>query len=178
MVLSSVDAADDFCDSVVAFIDTLPVCQTILPRQPSYKLGTLVTNVLNTTYNAHDALEDVRVLDRVFDVLNVQEELKRFSFAPKEVVNSINFLDAKASNFTSLHPLIAAGVCKTLTAENIAGSGLHMRHLRKIYERKGHEGLRATFTAKNNVGKARVCDNKKLLDGIIHKMACYFEQHK
>lgn len=63
----------------------------------------------------------------------------------------------------TLHPLIANGVMKMSTAENIAGSGLEYRHLKKIVERDGEDGLTDCFSAKNSEGKSRVTNSKKVL---------------
>ena len=50
----------------------------------------------------------------------------------------------KAKNVGSLHALISEGIVKMATAENIAGSGLKLCHLRSIYDRQGEDGLRDT----------------------------------
>ena len=37
--------------------------------------------------------------------------------------------------------LVAKGIYKQATAENIAGSGLQLCHLRTIYDREGEDGF-------------------------------------
>lgn len=47
------------------------------------------------------------------------------------------FNETKSRNIDSLNCLIASGVLKTATAENIAGSGLNLHHLQLIWQRDG-----------------------------------------
>lgn len=62
--------------------------------------------------------------------------------------NQLAYNREKNKNFESLHPLIAAGVMKMTTAQNIAGSGLCLAHLHKIHSRDGEDGLRNIFVSK------------------------------
>lgn len=75
-----------------------------------------------------------------------------------------SFFNEKSKHITSFHVLIAKGVKKHNTAENIAGSGLNLSHLHKIFQRDGEDGLRATFVQRNSEGQARVYSTKLVLD--------------
>jgi hypothetical protein len=88
----------------------------------------------------------------------------------------------KSKNITSFNPLLAAGVMKTLmkrlpmktaTAENIDGSGLCLQHLRTTVSRDGEDGLRNTFTTKNDNGLPRVTNIKNILDKVV-LVVCLF----
>ena len=59
------------------------------------------------------------------------------------------FQSCKNRNVGSLHCLVASGVIKLATAENIAGSGLNLQHLKLVWQRDGEDGIRNIFTAKN-----------------------------
>lgn len=74
-----------------------------------------------------------------------------------------SFLNEKSKHITSLHVLIGKGV-KLNTAENIAGSGLNLSYLHKIFQKDGEDGLRATYVQKNSDGQARVSSRKWVLD--------------
>ena len=65
---------------------------------------------------------------------------------------------------------------KRPTAENIAGSGLIVVHLRKIVLRKGEDGLMDIFTENNSNGKPRVTSVKSVLDEVIPKIVKYFSK--
>ena len=58
-------------------------------------------------------------------------------------------------------------------AENIAGSGLNLMHLYKIFQRNGEDVLRAIFTQKGEDGSPRVI--KRVVDDVIPNLALYFE---
>lgn len=76
-----------------------------------------------------------------------------------------------------MHVLIAKGVAEHKTAENIAGSGLNLAHLCKIFQRDGEDGMRATFAQKNSEGQARVSTTNRVLDSVIQKLVEYFEKN-
>lgn len=86
------------------------------------------------------------------------------------------FNETKSRNIDSLHCLIASGVLKTATAENVAGSGLNLHHLQLIWQRDGEDGLMNVLSAKNSLDKPRVTKEKRLLGNIISKLCCYFQK--
>lgn len=62
------------------------------------------------------------------------------------------------------------------TAENIAGSGLKLEHLKKIYLREREDGLQNTFTIKNSEGQPCVTNTKRTFESVIPKLAEYFSK--
>lgn len=157
------------------FIDSLSVFRKLYPNQ-SLKQVDLVSNLLGEIYDAHNAIEDVKVLAKLIQHVNLPtEDLMAHSFTPLAIANNILFNKAKALNLPSLDPLIYSGVIKRPTAENIAGSGLKLSHLKLLYTRGGEDALRDVFTAKNVEGFPRVTNVKKLLDEMIPKMSKFFE---
>ena len=79
-----------------------------------------------------------------------KQEIVHFSFSLKAVYNSLMYNREKAKNIRSLDILISSSVCKSTTAENIAGSELNLTHLHRMYTREGEDGLSNTFTGKQN----------------------------
>ena len=168
---------DTFCDHIISFVDSLPLLQNQLPDRNSYKLEDIVMDILTAElFEAHDATEDVAALQKVFQALHISlQTVRKFSISPTDVVKNRNFLNEKHRNFPSLQPLIARGVCSNHIAESIAGSGLQLSHLKKIYQRKGEDGLVSIFCA-DVEGKPRVTNSKKVLNTVIPKLAGYFDQ--
>lgn len=163
--------------TVSGFVDSLSVFKKAFTGQPNYKQETLVKTVLNTTYNAHDATEDVKTLGMLIKQAKLSgSEVLKFSFPPIAVHQSLFFSNEKSKNITSLHVLIAKGIVKHNTAENIAGSGLNLSHLHRIFQRDGEDGLRATFSQKTSDGHPRVSSAKRVLDSVIPKLVEYFEK--
>lgn len=103
------------------------------------------------------------------------KDLLAHSFTPQASLNAMKFNREKSKNVATLDILVAEGVCKRTTAENIAGSGLRLSHLKTIYERRGVDGLLNTFTEKNSEGQPRVTSCKRMLKSVRPKMAEYFK---
>lgn len=170
--LRSVGVLDKF--PVGAFVDTMSVFRKLYPKT-SLKQVDLVQSLIGTTYEAHNAMADVVALGKLVKFANLpQKEFMSHSFLPSAVANNLLFNSAKSENIESLNVLMYRGICKRPTAENIAGSGLKLCHLRVIYKRSGEDGLRDVLTSKNSEGFPRVTNCKKVLDEVIPKLVQYF----
>ena len=175
--LKNIGLENEFMDGVIGLIDSIPVFKKAFPNQECYKQEYLEKSVLKSSYLAHDALEDVRSLGRLVKHTGFShKEIIQHSYPPLAVHNSLLFSESKARNIDSLHPLISSGVLKRPTAENIAGSGLNMNDLRKIYSRSGEDGLRDTFVANNSEGLPRVTNAKRTLDDVLPKLVEYLSK--
>lgn len=85
----------------------------------------LVKSLLQTTYKAHDAIEDVKSLSMLIrKTLQhlTESEILAHSFSPTAVNNNYLFLKTTSRNIPSLEILIAKGIVKRATAKNIACS--------------------------------------------------------
>ncbi|KAL4220167.1 hypothetical protein ACF0H5_020576 [Mactra antiquata] len=168
-VLSKVNKFDRFSQCVMAICDSLALFRKVYPGRSTY--------ILNITYSAHDAAGDVWALSKLLQHAVSTLTMKDFCvylFSPKAVFyNNLNSRE-KAKNISSLKVLVSSGICKMATAENIAGSGLNLDQLKKIYVRDGEDGLLNTFTMKNSQGQPRVTNTKRILESVIPKLAEYF----
>ncbi|XP_045215031.2 uncharacterized protein LOC123565087 [Mercenaria mercenaria] len=165
---------DVFFKSVFGFVDSLSVFRKKYPGE-SLKQEHLARQHLGMTYNAHNAEADVEALGHLLKLCEVSD-LLNFSFSPVAVKNSLLFNCEKSKNLRSFDPLISKGICKRPTAENIAGSGLNVEHLKVYIRRSGEDGLRDTFTAVNCDGLPRVTNSKKVLEETVPKFCQYFYQ--
>ncbi|XP_062607534.1 uncharacterized protein LOC134269349 [Saccostrea cucullata] len=164
----------EFLDCVTGCIDSLNVFKKAFTSQ-SYKQEDLARTILNTTYDAHNAMEDVKVLGKLISHTRFDAtKMCIHSFPPSAVINQIKYNREKAKNVTSLHLLVGKGILKMSTAEKVAGSGLNLGHLKKIYEREGEDGLRNIFSCKNREGQPRVTNIKKTLEEIMPKLGQFF----
>lgn len=176
--VSNVNKLEDFLASVVGCLDTLPLFRKTYSDRSSYKQGDLVQDILGIQYNAHDALEDVRALVKLFQhCCALVNDLLKFTFSLNAVYHQCLSSKEKAKNLPSLSCLIASSVCKLPTAENIASSGLNLEHLRKIFIRDGEDGLHSTFTMKNSEGQPRVTNTKRTLETVIPKLADFLQKN-
>lgn len=170
---------DTFTETVCAFSDTLKVLRKKLPERTCHKQEDLVHDILRKNYEAHNAEGDVAALAELLVHLKVTpSELVKMTFPSEECHLQNIFLQEKAKNIASYHPLIAKGIMKTSLAENVAGSGLSVAHLRLIYKRNSNDGLLFAFTGKNSKGRPRVTDHKKTVEKVLPALAEHFDSEK
>lgn len=168
---------DIFLNYVLAFVDSLSMFRSKVPKLSSYKQEYLAQHFCEESYNAHNATDDVNMLIKIL----YKSDMTKSDFVKHSYSANCHFLqevfnETKSRNIDSLHCLIASGVLKTATAENIAGSGLNLHHLQLIWQRDGEDGLLNVLSAKNSLDKPRVTKDKRLLGNIIPKLCCYFQE--
>jgi len=159
-------------------VDSLNIFRKVFPKRSSYKQEDLVRGILFTDYKAHNAEEDVKSLASLVSKVVTEhgdKHVQENSFPATAAYFNLLSSKACAKNMPGLSRLVAFGIMKTATAENIAGSGLNVL-LKKIYERSGENGLRSTFTVTNGEGQPRVTNAKRTLEDVVPKLAKYFEK--
>ena len=153
---------DNFTETVVGLVDSLALFRSQFQKIGKYSQPYLAQHFCKEIYNAHNAEDDVKMLDKILIAANItSEQLFKYSYQTNSHLIQENFIKAKSKNLPSFHPLIASGVMKMTTAENIAGSGLSCVHLKLIYVRKGEDGLLDVLMSKNIFGKPRVSYDQK-----------------
>ncbi|XP_029289262.1 uncharacterized protein LOC115009442 [Cottoperca gobio] len=78
-VLRQFSLYTEFQQVVSGFVDTLPLSRNLHPDLPSYSQVNLVQHFLGKTYNAHDALEDARMLQELFNSWSPSNESIKLS---------------------------------------------------------------------------------------------------
>ena len=74
---------ETFLSVVVGYVDTWTVFRHEFPNRTSYKQVDLVKGLLGEEYEAHSALEDVRALQKLSEL--VKEKLLKYRFGAKEI---------------------------------------------------------------------------------------------
>lgn len=168
---------NDFCSCVFGLVDSLHVFKSIAPKSASYKQEDLARTFLSKEYDAHNAIADVECLSElvIYAVKQDDKCVTVKSFPPSDIKYNMDSIKEKKKNLPSLSVLVASGVMKTSTADNIASSGLNFKHLRTIFLRNGEDGLYNVFTMKNCEGLPRVTNSKRVLESVIPKLVSYFE---
>ncbi|CAG2223240.1 unnamed protein product [Mytilus edulis] len=148
-----------------------------IPKLPKYSQPYLAEHVCNKNYNAHNALDDVSMLNEILKAAQVSSvDLLKHTYSPGDHLLQENFNMNKLKNLPSLHFLIGQGVVKMTTAENISGSGLNFDHLKLIWKREGEDGLSNVLSAKNSIGKPRSSSDKKLVCSFVQKLSQLFAE--
>ncbi|CAC5366195.1 unnamed protein product [Mytilus coruscus] len=151
-----------YLENCVGCIDSIVVMKPKFPKLPKYSQPYLAEHICNKNYNAHNALDDVSMLNEILKEAKVSSvDLLKHPYSPGDHLLQEIFNKNKPRNLPSLHFLIGQGVVKMATAENISGSGLNFNHLKLIWKREGEDGLTNVLSAKNSIGKPRVSSDKK-----------------
>lgn len=168
---------DIFLKCVIAFVDLLAMFRSKVPKLSSYKQEFLAHHFREESYNSHNATDDVNMLVKIlYQSGRTKSDFVKHSYSANCHFLQEVFNETKSKNIDSLHCLIASGVFKIATAENIAGSGLNLHHLQLIWQIDGGDGLMNVLSAKNSLDKPRVTKDKRLLGNIIPKLCCYFQK--
>ncbi|CAC5404649.1 unnamed protein product [Mytilus coruscus] len=118
-----------YLESCVGCIDSIAVMKSKFLKLPKYSQPYLAEHVCNKNYNAHNALDDVSMLNEILKEAKVSSVyLLKHIYSPGDHLLQENFNKNKLRNLPSLHFLIGQGVVKMTTAENISGSGINFDH--------------------------------------------------
>ena len=151
---------EQFSEVVVGFCDTLPAFKELFPERKSYSQENLVKDLLESTYNAHNALNDVQMLQELSEKFLSAQVVQKHSFSFSWYQEYTKYLSDKRVNLQTLQPLVAAKAISMGIAEKAAASGLSFTHLLLSFQRGGSEALSNVLKEKFN-GKARVTRRKK-----------------
>ena len=116
--------------------------------------------LLNETYAAHNALDDVKALQKLTQL--VKHRLKDCSFQACHVVNTANMATVKKT----LQPLLAAKIITHSMGTKIARAGIPYRHLKLAFDRNGFDWLSSVLGKKVN-GVVRVTKHGPTIQGIF-----------
>ena len=162
---NNLDLLASFTDVVCGFADTLPLLRTIHKGEiVNCKQVTVAAHVLGSdfVYEAHNAKEDVLVLQKVLLSCKQPSSIMNYSFSADAVLQEIERDRCLVNNVESLRPLLEHKVCGLATVRRIAASGLSMNHLKLAHSRNGEPGLMLLFGEKDANQSVRVSKNTHL----------------
>ncbi|XP_063408928.1 DNA polymerase III PolC-type-like [Mytilus trossulus] len=93
-------------DHMLGFSDTLPLFRVKFPKRKSYSQSSLAKDILKTTYNAHNALDDVKILKQLIEVDITKEQLIENSFEVNEIERQLQMFNAKKHLLVSYNGVI------------------------------------------------------------------------
>ncbi|XP_033745722.1 uncharacterized protein LOC117331232 [Pecten maximus] len=129
-----------FANVVKGYMDTLRLARRLFPKKEvgSHSQESLVRKFLGMSYEAHNAVFDVKALQDLFN-------LKMSAKWSVDDVFSMNFLSCKKSYDT----LVSKKAMNKLSAEKLSKNGIHFNHLKLAYSRNAISGV-----------KVILCENK------------------
>lgn len=161
-----------FQERVVGGVDTLPIFRAIYPEQKSFKQEELVSAILHENYEAHNAIADVKSLQKLFNASVIDDALfLRNSFSTGWGFDMLCFKTQAAKNVDTLQSLVDRKVLSKGMAEKVGSSGLQLCHLQLAFTRGGLHGIESLLSEKTNT-KVRVTANKR----VISSIASHFEK--
>ncbi|XP_021373023.1 uncharacterized protein LOC110463022 [Mizuhopecten yessoensis] len=151
---------------ICGFSDTLAIFRKELSGRKSYKQECLVLDVLGETWNAHDACEDDRLLQKLVLCVKVSDEVFICnSTTLASMKDCVVYKRKKDNNLPSFTILVERKVISAFMASKIAGSGLSVRHIQLAYSRDGSDGIRQLFAELHN-GKPRITKCIKIVESV------------
>lgn len=164
----SYEMIDEMATTINGFGDTLPLFRELYDVS-SYSQSNLCKEVLDMSYNYHDAKSDTLALKALLQHSMTQSNpvgLGEFCWSLQTIIQDIDYLDTQAANVKSLVPLYGnPKVISRNMAMKIAGSGLQYGHLRCVFTRSGRDGLTTLLKSKTN-NKVRVTARSDIIGSI------------
>ncbi|XP_006820911.2 DNA polymerase III PolC-type-like [Saccoglossus kowalevskii] len=157
---------EDFLSCVHGFIDTLPLYKSVYPEKKSHSQEFLVREFTSSNYNAHNAIEDVRALQKLFNCCNfpMKDKLEH-SFTFNWIVEYRTCREKQNANKTTLSGLVRDKVLSERMAKKIADSGLTYHHLQLACAQGELDDLKFIFEDKSS-GKVRVTKQKRIMETV------------
>ena len=160
-------------ETICGFVDTLPLFKEVYPGFKSYQLEELITKILKKSYIAHNSLEDVRVLQTLFNLKTISSQVVlKHSFSLSYINKQLAFKSKKNTCISSLQPLKNEKIISVYMAEKIAKSGIHYDHIKLAYARNSLLGIETLFGELCSNGKVRITKDKQ----VCAKIASYFSK--
>ncbi|XP_070542849.1 uncharacterized protein [Ptychodera flava] len=171
--LAACNMLEMFSSVVDGFTDSLPLFRNLHPGRHSYAQESLVADFVGKSYNAHNAIDDVKALQTLHTQCAIRaEQLLQHSFTVSYIVKSIEITLLKKKNVSSFDPLVQGNVLSKGMAEKISASGLCVDHLKLAYLRDSQNGIYNLFSEKF-WNKPRITSNSR----IIANVTAYFNSN-
>ena len=104
-----VGLADIFSETVIGFLDTLPLLKEAYPGLASYAQKALADQLLFTSYNEHNAMEDCTILSSLYSLVISQKpdiSIIPFTFTTKSVMKRNSWKTTKKKNSVTFSPIV------------------------------------------------------------------------
>lgn len=149
-----------FEKKVAGFLDTMSLFRCL--TKPPYKQEKLYERLVGGTYDAHNALEDVKALQELISKINPSlEEKRKHTFSVQYVLDVQEYNRKAAFNLDGWNVLIEKGVVTKHIAQKAAKSGLRPEHLEFSFESGGEYAIYNVLSQITTAG-CRVTKDKEI----------------
>ena len=159
----------EFCSRVTGLIDTKSLAKKYVASSEvaNFKQETLVRELLNISYEAHNAINDVKNLQK----LTTEIFLPRISCSADDISELIFQIDTHKLK-ASLKPVVDAGAISVQTQTKLAKTGLGLAQLRLAFERNNVSGIKLLL-GERVCGHARVSKSPAVVKKISDFVSSY-----
>lgn len=152
-----------FSDRVLGFVDTLSLFRDLVPGQPSYRQEALIGRLLGKSYEAHNALEDVRGLsDLLHHVSPETDRHLKHSFTTLAALEYLQYSILVNKTSKTLQVLVSQGVLSKGMAHKAAQTGISLADISEAFHKQPENGVTRLFSEKI-CGNVRVTSSKRVL---------------
>lgn len=154
---------------VKGLLDTLLLAKETYPDRTGKGKGGhsqegLVKDILNETYAAHNALDDVKALSKLYTKMKVgNSEYMKNTWSFEFAVRKLDYQIKTSKNLRTFDCLVADKILSEAMARKAAGSGLCMKHLKTAASRNG---IKELFSERASNNKPRVTLSKLIIDRV------------
>ncbi|KAK7056564.1 hypothetical protein SK128_013800 [Halocaridina rubra] len=161
---SGADVSIEKC--LAGYLDTLPLFRACFKGLKSYRQEDLYRSIFNSDYNSHNALADVKALQKLFSRVKRKIDVLDYSFKYSFIKALHTHGLQKIRNMNTYYPLLMQGAISQKIAERAAASGLALTHLKVAYDKCGTEGVRTVLSQITSSGNPRVTNCSVTIDKI------------
>ena len=156
--LKSLNMVGVFKRHIFGCLDTLILARYKIPGAGSYTQESLVHSLLDRTYNAHNALDDVALLQDLY-----YHSLKISSTDTTDHLFTIDYVIC----LKSLKPLVDAKVFPSPIRRLLANSSLGLEQLKVVHQLDPDNGIDSVFTEPcGPESKPRITTDKSLINRV------------
>ena len=161
----------EFRKVVHGFVDTYELFKLEFPDRKGkgeLKQQTLVKELLNETYEAHGALEDVRSLQRLVKRKNFSsDKLQKVFSGTASMEAKLAFNEKKRERGRTMKHVEEMGVVSPYMVDKIAKSGLEWQDLVSAASSDQRDGIRRLFTEPSG-DEPRVTDKERVIESVTN----------
>ncbi|XP_045212980.1 uncharacterized protein LOC123563894 [Mercenaria mercenaria] len=159
---------DHLCTNILGAVDTLPLFKKAHPGLEKYSQEHLVGLFVKQTYSAHNALSDVKSLQKLCTTVGVSnQQMSEHSCSLNSALDIFRYKKENQQNIATLVELKENKVLSKGLADRIGGSGLCLAHLKLAVQRSKLTGL-SNLLCEPFHGKPRVTKNTKIIEKLYN----------
>lgn len=162
-----------FAAVISGFVDFLHVAKIAFPHRKSYKQSDLLKDICGIRYDAHDALEDVKALQKLLESVKDRDTVVKLIFHPRIVESAAMKDKALELSKNTFQDMVSLNVLSSSMMDKIGRTGLTYRDFCYAYNTEESDGIVKLLTMDIG-GKPRVTKSKKVIQSVCE----YFQSLK